>query len=71
MPLLVAGKLPSGFDGESNHKASSLLPLPIDDVKLLHIFFVGSPQEHTHQRRNLVPNLKMDIVLKLQQLLHE
>ncbi|MGD0510892.1 MAG: flagellar filament capping protein FliD, partial [Candidatus Micrarchaeaceae archaeon] len=56
--------------GQVYHKIGSLLPLPNEEPKFLQIYFMGDSNEQARQRQQNIPNVKLDGVLALQEMLH-
>ncbi|XP_075451755.1 uncharacterized protein LOC142492724 [Ascaphus truei] len=57
--------------GQVYHRAGSLLPLPNENPKFLQIYFMGDEEQEADQRCHYIPNIRRDIVLSLQKMLHQ
>lgn len=55
--------------GQIHHSIGSLLPLPNESAKFLQLYFVGSAEANL--RHSLYPNTKMEVILDLQEMLHQ
>ena len=59
-----------GVTGQIYRRYGSLLPPPDEHAKFLQLYFVGESTSEAEQRANLSSRTKMDLILKLQELLH-
>ena len=57
--------------GQIYHKASSLFPLPSENAKFLHIYFLGNEDLEVDQWCDYTTGVRRDIVLNLQRMFHE
>ena len=57
--------------GQVYHRVGSLLPPANEEPKFLQIYFMGDSRQEANQRCNNIPGTQIDIVMDLQQLLHE
>ena len=60
------------IQGQCYHLIGSLMPLHREDQKFVQVYFMNNVSEEAKQRQsNISKELKMDIILGLQELLHE
>ena len=57
--------------GQVYHRVGSLLPLPDEKPRFLQIYFMGNEQEEANQRCSYIPGAHQDIVMEVQQMLHQ
>ena len=59
------------IQGQVYHRVGSLLPTTDSDPKFLQIYFIGEKNEEVDRRVRLIDNVNRNIVLKIQEFLHE
>ena len=59
------------IQGQVCHRIGSLLPLANEESKYMQIYFMGDENLQVRQRRSIAPGTKTEIVLGLQQMLHQ
>src|ERR1700761_9408383 len=57
--------------GQVYHRVGSLLPATNEEPKFLQIYFMGDERQEANQRCNNIPGTRQDIVMDLQQMLHQ
>ena len=57
--------------GQVYHSIGSLLPLPNEQHKFLQIYFMGDSNDQARQRQSNIPDLLFEIVMALQDMLHD
>ena len=57
--------------GQVYHRVGSLLPLPNEKPQFLQIYFMGDEQQEADQRCSYIPGVHHEIVMELQQMLHQ
>jgi hypothetical protein len=57
--------------GQVYHRVGSLLPPSNEEHKFLQIYFMGDERKEVQQRCKNMPGVRVDIVKKLQQMLHQ
>lgn len=71
-PIQHHGYMPTfKIQGQVYHKSGSLLPLLNEAPKFLQIYFMGDEVEQANIRGNHNPGTENDIILSLQQMLHQ
>ncbi|GFR12144.1 ATP-dependent DNA helicase [Trichonephila clavata] len=69
--IIESGFMPTfKVQGQVYHKIGSLFPCPAEEPKFLQIYFIDSNMEQAEQRCKIVQQVKQDLVLKLQDMLH-
>ena len=57
--------------GQVYHRVGFLLPPSNEEPKILQIYFMGDERQEENQRCNNIPGTRHDIVMDLQQMLHQ
>ena len=60
-----------GVTGQIYRRYGSLLPPPDENAKFLQLYFVGETTSEAEQRANLSSRTKLDIILMIQEILHQ
>jgi len=61
----------SKIQGQVYHRIGALLPRTDEEPKFLQIYFMGDEEKQAKQRCNNIPGARQDIVMDLQQMLHD
>ena len=56
--------------GQVYHRIGSMLPLPDEESQFLQIYFMGDAQVEAERRHCAMADLKLDIMLPIQEMLH-
>lgn len=59
------------IQGQIYHRIGSLLPLPDDESRFVHIYFMGVKEKETNQRCSVSKGTKREIISSLQKMLHK